>query len=80
MPVSIERYTETLFRYENPSFAEYTAVERNTACETTSLCKKLSKHFSSATGHLKNYQRYNEASTELVRNVSKAIERRKNET
>ena len=28
--VSVERYTETLLRYENSSFAEYTAVERNT--------------------------------------------------
>jgi hypothetical protein len=34
VPVSVERYTETLLWYENPSFAEYTAVERNTICET----------------------------------------------
>jgi len=32
--VSVESNTETLLWYENQRFAEYTAVEHNTACET----------------------------------------------
>jgi len=38
VPVSVERYAETLSWYENPSFAEYTAVERNTTCGTIKFC------------------------------------------
>jgi hypothetical protein len=43
MPVSIERYTETLFRYENLSFAEYTAVERHTESEIIKFSPKISE-------------------------------------
>jgi len=40
MLVSIERYTEPLLWYENPSFPEYTGVERNTTCGTIKFCPK----------------------------------------
>ena len=43
MSVSVERYTETLLRYENPSFAEYTAVERNTECEIIKFSPKIAE-------------------------------------
>lgn len=43
MPASIERYTETLFRYENPSFAEYTAVERHTESEIIEFSPKIAE-------------------------------------
>lgn len=32
---NVESNTETLLWYENPSFAEYTALESNTTCGTT---------------------------------------------
>ena len=41
--VSVERYTETLMRYENPSFAEYPAVERNTESEITEFSPKIAE-------------------------------------
>ncbi len=43
MSVSVERYTETLLRYENPSFAEYTAVERNTESEIIKFSPKIAE-------------------------------------
>ena len=38
MAANVENNTETLLWYENPSFAEYTAVERNTTYRTTNFC------------------------------------------
>lgn len=58
MPVSIERYTETLLWYENPSFAEYTAVERNTRCGTINLSPKGSRKVSRGDGMIKVFYRF----------------------
>ena len=46
MLVSVESNTETLLWYENPSFPEYTAVERNTTCRTIKFCPKSIKEVS----------------------------------
>jgi hypothetical protein len=41
--VSVESNTETLLWYENPRFAEYTAVERNTACDIIEFSLKIAE-------------------------------------